>query len=167
MTRLAAFVASVVVVAAAAILVTVVPTRPGRPAKVHRRITVGDRTVVRIARTRLGRILVDARGHTLYLSLDDRHGESACGANCARVWRPVVVLGHPRFPTGVIRRKMGTTRRADGAQQLAYNGHPLYALTVDTRPGQISGQGFLGSWYAVSPAGHPIGRRGRSRSAGY
>jgi predicted lipoprotein with Yx(FWY)xxD motif len=166
-TRVAAFIAALVVVAAAAILTAVVATRPRPPEIVHRRVTTGDRTVMRIARTRLGRILVDGRGHTLYLFLNDRHGRSACRAGCARVWAPVVVSGRPRVATGIIRTKMGTTRRADGALQLMYNGHPLYALTVDTRPGQIRGQGFLRSWYAVSPAGHPVGRRGTSRSAGY
>jgi predicted lipoprotein with Yx(FWY)xxD motif len=65
-----------------------------------------------------------------------------------------------RLGTGISRRKLSTTRRADGKRQLVYNGHPLYGLTADTRPGQIGGQGFLGTWYAISPAGHPVGSRG-------
>jgi predicted lipoprotein with Yx(FWY)xxD motif len=62
---------------------------------------------------------------------------------------------------------MRTTRRADGRLQLVYNGHPLYALTADTRPDQIGGQGFLGTWHAVSPAGHQVGGRRGSPPASY
>jgi predicted lipoprotein with Yx(FWY)xxD motif len=166
-TRLAAFVAAVVAVAAAAVLVVVVAARSPPPLMVHRRVTAGDGAAVRVARTRLGRILVDARGHTLYLFLEDRHGRSACGARCARVWPPMIVSGRPRLGTGVIGRKMRTTRRADGRLQLVYNGHPLYALTADTRPDQIGGQGFLGTWYAVSPTGHQVGGRRGSPPASY
>lgn len=167
MSRSPAFVAAAVAVAGAVVLVVVVAARAPPPPMVHRRVTAGDGAAVRVARTRLGRILVDARGHTLYLFLEDRHGRSACGARCARVWPPVIVSGRPRLGTGVIGSKMGTTRRADGRLQLVYNGHPLYALTADTRPDQIGGQGFLGTWYAVSPTGHQVGRRRGSPPASY
>src|SRR3954453_6174527 len=52
-------------------------------------------------------------------------------------------------------------------RQLIYNGHPLYTLTADTRPGQIRGQGFLGAWYVVSPAGHQVGGHRGSLPADY
>jgi len=168
-TRFAAVVAAAVAVAGAAVLVVVVAARspPPPPAMVHRGVTAGDGAAVRVASTRLGRILVDDRGHTLYLFLKDRHGRSACGARCARVWPPVIVSGRARVGPGVIRTKLRTTRRPDGRLQLVYNAHPLYALTADTRPGQINGQGFLGAWYAVSPAGHQVGGRRGSPPADY
>jgi predicted lipoprotein with Yx(FWY)xxD motif len=166
-TRVATFVAAAVAAAGAAVVVVVLATRSPAPAPAHRRAAAGDGAAVGVARTRLGRILVDARGHTLYLFLEDRGGRSACGARCARVWPPVIVSGRPRVEKGVIRRKLTTTRRADGRRQLIYNGHPLYTLTADTRPGQIRGQGFLGAWYVVSPAGHQVGGHRGSLPADY
>jgi predicted lipoprotein with Yx(FWY)xxD motif len=167
-TRVAAFVAAAVAAAAAAVVVVLVVARsPPPPAIVNRGAAAGDGAVVGVARTRLGRILVDARGHTLYLFLEDRRGRSACAASCARVWPPVIVSGRPRVEKGVTGRKLTTTRRADGRRQLIYNGHPLYTLTADTRPGQIRGQGFLGAWYVVSPAGHQIGGHRGSPPADY
>jgi predicted lipoprotein with Yx(FWY)xxD motif len=165
--RLAAFVAAAVAVAATAVLVANLATHSPPRAKSHRGATGAEVAAVRVARTRLGRILVDSRGHTLYLFRQDRKGTSACGVRCARVWAPVIVTGRPRSGMGILRRKLGTTRRADGRLQLVYNGHPLYALTADTRPGQISGQGFLGAWYVVSPAGHQVGGRRGSPPSSY
>lgn len=60
--------------------------------------------------------------------------------------------------------KLTTTRTADHGRQLVYNGHPLYTLTADVRPGQINGEGFLGTWYAISAAGKRIGKLSRSSS---
>ena len=120
---------------------------------------------VRVGRTALGRILVNGQGHTLYLFLEDHAGKSTCAGACARVWPPAVVAHAPRAGAGVQAAKLTTTPRADNTWQLVYNGHPLYAMVADTRPGQTQGQGFVGTWFVVSPAGHLIGHP--SRSAGY
>jgi predicted lipoprotein with Yx(FWY)xxD motif len=166
MTRLAAFVAAIAAVAAAAVLVVIVATRSaageGAPPS-HGRQKRRCARCSHAARTHSRR----RRGHALYLFVQDRHGRNACGAGCARVWPPLVASGRPRLGTGVKRTKLTTTRRADGRQQLVYNGHPLYALVADTRPGQVQGQGFLGAWYAVSPAGHQVGGRGGSSRPSY
>jgi predicted lipoprotein with Yx(FWY)xxD motif len=166
MTRLAVA-AATLAVAAAATVVLVVSATQSPPPRTQREIPVREPAFVGVARTRLGRVLVDGRGHTLYLFLKDRHGTSACVAPCTRVWPPVVVVGRTRSARGVIRRKLGTTRRPDGALQLVYNGHPLYGLTADTRRGQLSGQGFLGAWYVVSPAGHAVGVHSRPGGGEY
>lgn len=117
---------------------------------------------VRVARTHLGRILVDAHGHTLYLFLRDRHGRSTCTGGCARVWPPVLISRPPEAGAGVHAAQLATTRRADQTLQIVYNGHPLYRMSADTRPGQTEGQGFLGTWFVVSPAGRLIGHPHRS-----
>lgn len=59
---------------------------------------------------------------------------------------------------GVAAGKLTTTRRTDHERQLVYNGHPLYAMSADKRPGEMAGQGFLGTWFVVSPAGRGIGK---------
>ena len=55
-------------------------------------------------------------------------------------------------------------RAPTNGRQLVYNGHPLYTLTADVRPGQINGEGFLGTWYVISPAGKRIGKLSHSAS---
>jgi predicted lipoprotein with Yx(FWY)xxD motif len=121
---------------------------------------------VRVAHTKLGAILVDGRGRTLYLYLKDRGAKSACEGRCARVWPPATVDGPPTAGAGVVAAKLTTTQRPDHTRQLVYNGHPLYRLSSDVRPGQIGGEGFLGTWYVVSAAGNRVGKL-RPDGSGY
>jgi predicted lipoprotein with Yx(FWY)xxD motif len=152
-----------IAVAAVTVLIFVAAVRsPGRRSSHPADSAEASRSDVRVARTALGRILVDARGHTLYLFRDDQDGESACTATCTRVWPPAIVTHAPRAGVGIEAAKLTTTRRANNTRQLVYNGHPLYEIVADTRPGQTQGQGFLGKWFVVSPAGRQIGHAGRS-----
>jgi predicted lipoprotein with Yx(FWY)xxD motif len=113
---------------------------------------------VRVARSKLGRILVDTRGRTLYLFLEDAHGRSSCYGGCARVWPPALASGRPRAGAGVKAAKLTTQRRRHGeGRQLVYNHHPLYTTVGDERPGQTAGQGYFGTWFVVSPSGRLIG----------
>jgi predicted lipoprotein with Yx(FWY)xxD motif len=121
---------------------------------------------VRVARSKLGRILVDANGRTLYLFLEDVDGRSRCYGGCARVWPPALASGHPRAGSGVKASKLTTRRRRHvKARQLVYNHHPLYTTVGDERPGQTAGQGYFGTWFVVSPSGRLIGKP--SKSGGY
>jgi predicted lipoprotein with Yx(FWY)xxD motif len=117
-----------------------------------------------VAQTKLGRILVNAQGRTLYLYMKDRGAKSACSRRCSQVWPPATVSGAPTAGPGVAAAKLTTTRGADNRRQLVYNGHPLYTLTADVRPGQINGEGFLGTWYVISAAGKRIGKLNHSAS---
>jgi predicted lipoprotein with Yx(FWY)xxD motif len=45
-------------------------------------------TTISLRNTKLGPILMNSRGHTLYLFLKDRNGKSACSGSCARFWPP-------------------------------------------------------------------------------
>jgi predicted lipoprotein with Yx(FWY)xxD motif len=163
-TRAATVLVAAVAAVAVAVLALVLVSRSG-PAEVRR--PAARLPDVRIAHTRLGRILVDRRGHTLYLFAADRHGRSACARACARVWPPLVVSGAPLAGTGVSPGRLTTTLRADHRRQVVYAGHPLYATSADTRPGQTAGQGFLGTWFVVSPSGRQIGRRHAAGEGGY
>jgi predicted lipoprotein with Yx(FWY)xxD motif len=121
-----------------------------------------------VRRTKLGRILTDQRGRTLYLFEKDTHGRSTCFGACARVWPPALVRGRPRAGEGVVASKLTTTRRGSSKRQLVYAGHPLYRMNADVRPGQTQGEGFLATWWIVSPSGHRIVAPGVStKAAGY
>jgi predicted lipoprotein with Yx(FWY)xxD motif len=56
--------------------------------------------VVSTAKNKLGRILVDSRGRTLYLFGKDRSGRSACTGKCATFWPPLIASGTPRAAGG-------------------------------------------------------------------
>jgi predicted lipoprotein with Yx(FWY)xxD motif len=115
--------------------------------------------VVSTASSSLGRILVDSRGHTLYLFGKDKNGKSACAGQCAANWPPLISSAKPRAGAGARASLLGTTKRADGRMQVTYNHHPVYTFVKDTKKGQTSGEGlnfFGGLWYAVSPAGAKV-----------
>jgi predicted lipoprotein with Yx(FWY)xxD motif len=119
-------------------------------------------TVVSTAKTSLGRIIVNSRGHTLYLFARDTNGKSHCTGMCATFWPPLISSGTPRAASGVKASLLGTTRRADGRRQVTYNHHPLYTFVKDKREGQTNGEGlnaFGANWYAVSAAGSKVLRR--------
>lgn len=116
----------------------------------------------------LGKLLVDSHGLTLYSYGHDSRNVSVCTDACARVWPPATVSGSPTAASGVSQAKLRTIKRSDNRTQLVYNGHPLYNFSEDTRRGQIGGEGFLGVWFIVSPAGKPIKKPGSTApSAGY
>jgi predicted lipoprotein with Yx(FWY)xxD motif len=122
-------------------------TSDGRPA------TVG------VENTKLGDVLADKQGLTLYLFAKDSGGMSACTGACAANWPPLRAAGTPLVGTGATSSEVGKTARPDGTSQLTYNGHPLYTFVNDKKPGDTNGEGisaFGGSWFAVSPAGDKI-----------
>jgi predicted lipoprotein with Yx(FWY)xxD motif len=124
---------------------------------------------VAIATTSLGKILVDARGRTLYLFEKDKSGKSACNGQCAVYWPPLLTSGKPIASAGVKASLLGTTRRANGRLQVTYNHHPLYTFVQDTRKGLTKGQGldfFGGEWYVLSPAGAKIEKEATTASSG-
>ena len=126
-------------------------------------------TVVSTAKTSLGRILVNSRGHTLYLFGKDRNGKSACSGQCATFWPPLIANGKPRVAGGAKASLIGTFKRADGRRQVTYNHHPLYTFVKDTNKGQTNGEAvnaFGAEWYALSPAGAKIEKNVAQSSSG-
>jgi predicted lipoprotein with Yx(FWY)xxD motif len=114
---------------------------------------------VSVASTKLGPILVDKRGHTLYLFGKDKRGKSTCAGACAAFWPPLLTSGKPLAGPGVRSGLLGTTRRSDGRLQVTYNHHPLYTFVKDMRKGDTTGEGlnvYGAEWYALSGAGAKV-----------
>jgi len=119
------------------------------------------RATVSVRKTKLGTILVDRQGRSLYLFLKDKHDKSACAGACARFWPPLMTNGKPKAGRGVQSKLLGTTVRRSGSQ-VTYDGHPLYLYAGDKKAGQTSGQGsttFGALWYVLAPSGHEITKR--------
>lgn len=116
-------------------------------------------TKVGTANSKLGRILVDQHGRTLYLFAKDTNGKSACSGACAAYWPPLIASSKPRAVSGAKQSLLGRTRRADGRMQVTYRHHPLYRFSGDTGRGQTNGPSlddFGGEWWVLSPAGNKI-----------
>src|SRR5919204_6709899 len=88
--------------------------------------TTRSNATVSLRKTNLGLILVNARGHTLYLFAKDRNGKSSCNGSCASFWPPLLSPGKPTAGPGVKRSLLGRTKRSNGSMQVTYNKHPLY-----------------------------------------
>src|SRR5688572_8231020 len=69
---------------------------------------------VALAGSKLGDILVDGKGRTLYLFEADKGPTSVCDGACATAWPPLTTTGTPKAGTGVSAAKLGTTKRDDG-----------------------------------------------------
>jgi predicted lipoprotein with Yx(FWY)xxD motif len=115
--------------------------------------------VIGVAGTRLGTILVDSGGRTLYLFAADTGSKSVCYGQCAGIWPPVLVHGAPQAGPGVNASLLGTTARTDGTVEVTYAGHPLYYFISDKKPGDVTGEGVNGfgaPWYVVAPSGMQV-----------
>jgi predicted lipoprotein with Yx(FWY)xxD motif len=116
-------------------------------------------TTIAVASSNLGDVLVDEQGRTVYLFGADRGTTSACSDACAVNWPPLLASGTPTVGNGAATSLVATTTRTDGAQQVIYNGHPLYLFAGDQKAGDTNGQGvnaFGGSWYALTGTGDQV-----------
>jgi predicted lipoprotein with Yx(FWY)xxD motif len=109
--------------------------------------------------TKLGQILVDAKGRTLYLFEKDQPNQSACSGPCVSAWPVDQSSGTPKATSAAKASMLGTIKRTDGTTQVTYNHHPLYSYSGDTAAGQQNGQGvdaFGAQWFVVSPSGAAV-----------
>ncbi|MGV8964683.1 MAG: hypothetical protein ACOH2F_00265 [Cellulomonas sp.] len=116
----------------------------------------GTGSELRIARTALGEVLVDAAGMTLYMYDPDTTGPSTCYDQCATAWPPLVVDGTPAVGPGADDSKVGTSPRTGGSVQVTYGGWPVYYFAKDANPGDTTGQGVGGVWWVLDADGTPI-----------
>ena len=99
----------------------------------------------------LGKVLVTADGHTLYLFEKDTGTTSACTGQCMGAWPPYTSMNAPTAGTGVTAAKL-TTATGSAPHQVVYNGHLLYEFSGDKKAGDANGVG-IPSWYPVTPQG--------------
>jgi predicted lipoprotein with Yx(FWY)xxD motif len=120
-------------------------------------------------KAKVGRVIVDAKGFTLYRFTAEAQGRPVCTGACAKTWPPVTVTSRSGLPAHV-----ATVDRPDGGGlQLTYDGHPLYRYAGDKSSSDANGEGVGGQWYAVkaggssSSAGGTATQESNKRSYGY
>jgi predicted lipoprotein with Yx(FWY)xxD motif len=113
---------------------------------------------------KLGVVLVDAKGRTLYMFVPDKRKKVTCVATCAAVWPPVkLAKGAKPTAKGKTKAKLlGSDPDPAGGRVVTYHGWPLYGYVGDTSAGQAKGQALDlngGLWYVVSPSGKVIEKK--------
>ncbi|MGH3406349.1 MAG: COG4315 family predicted lipoprotein [Streptosporangiaceae bacterium] len=106
----------------------------------------------------LGTILVNAKGHALYMFVPDGHRKVTCTNECAAVWPPVMLPAGSAAKAGAGARPalLGSDPDPSGGRVVTYAGWPLYTYVSDIRPGRAAGQALDlngGLWYVMRPSG--------------
>jgi len=121
----------------------------------------GTVAVVSVATVpKVGKVIVDPKGFTLYDFHKDKGDNSSCYGACEKAWPPLTTSGKPKVGNGASSSKVGMTERKDGTLQVTYAGHPLYTFTEDKKPGEANGNDFSAfgaQWYALMPNGEEPG----------
>ena len=93
---------------------------------------------------KLGTVLSDAKGMTLYYFDKDVAGKSNCNGKCANSWPPLMA-GDGAEAVG----DFTVVVRDDGGKQWAHKGLPLYRWVKDKAPGDTTGHRFKNVWTAA------------------
>ena len=101
---------------------------------------------------KLGAILVDASGMTLY-TLTNAGAPVACTGQCATFWPPLLLASGATTAVGASGVTGLGTAMGTGGTQVTDNGAPLYRFSMDKAPGDTNGEGissFGGVWHVVA-----------------
>jgi len=110
---------------------------------------------------KLGTVLVNSKGRTLYMFVPDKQTKVTCLRACAAIWPPLK-LAKGAKPTAKGKAKaslLGSDPNPTGGRVVTYNHWPLYTYVADTSAGQAKGQALNlngGLWYVLSPSGKVI-----------
>lgn len=121
-------------------------------------MAAGEAVTLELAESDAGEHIVDGDGNALYLFTNDEQGagESACTGGCAENWPALTTDGDVTTGESLDSELVDTLTREDDAQQVTYNGWPLYYYAGDESPGDTNGQGQGGVWFLVDAAGEMI-----------
>lgn len=118
----------------------VAPAPPAAPPPVPKDMPAGIHAV----NSRLGKVLADAQGRSLYVFDKETSGIPLCQGECARLWPPLLSDGNSPMATPFF-----LIPRDDGSRQWAWNGRPLYRWIGDSAEGDVTGDGMNGVWHAL------------------
>jgi predicted lipoprotein with Yx(FWY)xxD motif len=88
-------------------------------------------------------VLVDSEGRTLYSADVEKDGRIRCTEACESFWDPVEASANEaKVASADLDLRFGAVKRPGGAEQLTFNGLPLYTFTEEGA-GQLEGDGFV------------------------
>jgi predicted lipoprotein with Yx(FWY)xxD motif len=104
------------------------------------------------ANAKLGTLLVDTAGKTLYTLTDAAGSPVACTGQCLSFWPPLLLAASATTASGSTGVSgLGTVATAGGLQ-VTEGGAPLYRFAADAAAGDANGEGiksFGGTWHAA------------------
>ena len=103
-------------------------------------------SAVKTGGAKLGTVLTDAKGMTLYNFDKGVAGKSNCNGKCVTAWPPLMA-GDIAKAAGVFTIVV----RDDGGKQWAHKGLPLYRWVKDKKPGDTTGHRFKNVWTVAQP----------------
>ncbi|MEU1404791.1 hypothetical protein ABZ471_20885 [Streptomyces sp. NPDC005728] len=109
--------------------------------------------------SKLGPILDDAKGRTLYLSKAAKSTTPTGSGACAFAWPPLLPSGRPKAAPFARSNLISTSKRSNGITQVTYTGHLLHCFAGDTTAGDTNGE-------ETSAYGPTVARRKRIRQQG-
>jgi len=110
---------------------------------------------------KLGTVLVNSKGRTLYMFVPDKRTKVTCVHTCAAIWPPVKL---PKGAKPIAKGKakaslLSSDPNPAGGRVVTYARWPLYTYVGDTSAGQAKGQALNlngGLWYVLAPSGTVI-----------
>jgi len=104
--------------------------------------------------TKLGAVITDNNGRSLYFFSKDVAGASTCVDACAITWPPFF-KDSPAIGTGLAATDFAVITRTDGSKQNTYKGWPLYYYSGDVNAGDTNGDAFNNLW-AIGKADYTV-----------
>ncbi|TWP44519.1 hypothetical protein FKR81_41070 [Lentzea tibetensis] len=127
-----------------------------KPANGGAKIDVDAKVAVKVSESRLGPILTDQNGRTLYGFLRDVEGADACKADCVATWPALISREPAANGSGADQKLLALSDRPDKTKQVKYGKWPLYYYVGDAVAGDIDGQDVDGAWFVIAPDGSVV-----------
>jgi predicted lipoprotein with Yx(FWY)xxD motif len=108
--------------------------------------------LVKTSDSKLGQILTNDKGMTLYAFMNDKNGMPSCNDACAAAWPPLTT-DSASLPAGLDAKVFKVVDRSDGTKQIAAGEWPLYTFANDKAAGDTNGQGLGNTWFVVKSDG--------------
>ena len=102
----------------------------------------------------LGKVVVSAKGLTLYHINTETGKAITCSGSCAATWPPLLVGKTTKLKAGagIKAAKLGKLKRGSKFQ-VTYYGKRLYLYSGDSKAGNTNGEGLGGIWFAIKASG--------------
>lgn len=111
--------------------------------------TAPSGVVASAKKAKVGSVIVDAQGRTLYRFTAEAQGLPVCTGACVGTWPPALASTASGLP-----KHVATVKRPDGGKlQLTYDGHPLYRYAGDASKADANGEGVGGQWFVLKAGG--------------